>query len=221
MKSPKIEPKASTIYPETQPVPAQGSAPKAQAVGDSFTQKAADHYQGLVNGKAECIEGGVISEMYYASRDGTRVRPDAYEAIQDILRGIMDMDTREIPPTDTIGDIPYVPDLDKDILKGKTAFEYQHFEPVVERYAALEKTLVAMANVAQMNLEPDKMCQMSTDEIRYLKAYAKKIEEALFNCRSELRLAKQYHTQELLAAQEAAAAEAAKGDAVDEDLESI
>lgn len=222
MNSTKIDPKASVIVPESTPTAhAQANAPKAQSLGDSYAASASNPYKGLLDGKAESIDGGVISEMYYASSEGPRVRRDAYDAIQDILRGIMDTDTREIPPTDINGDIPYVPDLHEDILKGKLACKSYEYDAVIERYVALEKTLVAMANTANASLVPNNMCNLSTDEIRYLKSYCKKIEEALFECRREMGLAKKAQLHELEAEEKAAAIEAAKEDDLDPDLEGI
>ncbi len=222
MKSAKIDPKASAILPENTPkAPAQACVPKAQSVGDAYCASAANPYKGLLGGKAECIEGGVLSEMYYASSEGPRVRRDAYDAIQDILRGIMDTDTRELPPTDINGDIPYVPELHKDILKGKLSCKSYEYDAVIQRYAALEKTLVAMANTAYASLDPANSWAMNADEIRSLKSYCKKIEEALFDCRREMGLAKKAQLHELEAEQKAAALEAAKEDDLDPDLEGI
>lgn len=222
MNSTKIDPKASVIVPQdASTAPAKANAAKAQSVNDGYAAAASNPYKGLVDGKAECIDGGVISEMYYASSEGPRVRRDAYDAIQDILRGIMDTDTRELPPTDINGDIPYVPKLGEDILKGKLACKSYEFDAVIERYVALEKTLVAMANTAHASLDPDNMCNLTSDEIRYLKSYCKKIEESLFECRREMTLAKKYQLHELEAERKAAAIEAAKEDALDPDLEGI
>lgn len=184
--------KVSSITPAAaseQPTPKKTQTSK---VKDAYTPSSADAYKSLVNGqfKAESLEGGVLSEMAEASSEERSVRTDYYSQIQNLLGTFLVGETRSRPAQDTGGDIPHVPDLEKEILKGTTLHE--HMEPVVERYAALEKVLIVMYDDLRLSLHPRNMSSMTASEIRSLNQYKEKLVASLRECRAQLRLSREY-----------------------------
>ena len=166
----------------------EATGPKAQSVkgaDDAYNASSPDAYKDLIKGnfKAEPINGGVLGEMAEASSEPARRGNDYYGQIQDLIGSLM-MDGGNIPAEDTVGNIPYVPDLEKDILDGTTLHE--HMEPVVERYGALEKVLITMYDNLRIALHPNNSYRMSVGEISSMNAYREALEEALRDCRFQL-----------------------------------
>ncbi len=180
-------PKVSYVKPSPADEHAQNKAQEAK--GDVYSSGSADNYKNLIKGefKAEAIDGGVISEMYDAASGKRTVKRDYYSQMQNLIGGLMVGEARERPAYDCVGNIPYVPDLEKDILRHTCLHE--NMKPVVERYAALEKVLITMYDNLRVALHPTKMSQMTASEIRSLQAYAKKLKKTLAYCRSQLSLA--------------------------------
>jgi len=166
-------------------------AQKADGPGDAYQTSSSDAYKNLINGglKAEAIDGGVLSEMAEASSHPTRVKNDYYSQMQDLIGTLM-VGEAHTPAQDTVGNIPYVPDLEKDILDGTTLHE--HMEPIVERYGALEKVLITMYDNVRIALHPTNSSRMTSSEIRSLNAYRDALEEAISECRAQLEKAHEY-----------------------------
>jgi hypothetical protein len=160
-------------------------AQKANGADDAYNASSPDAYKDLIKGnfKAEPINGGVLGEMAEASSKPSRRKNDHYSQMQDLI-GTLVVGEARTPAQDTVGNIPYVPDLEKDILDGTTLHE--HMEPVVERYGALEKVLITMYDNLRIALHPNNSYRMSSSEIRSMNAYREALEEALRDCRFQL-----------------------------------
>ncbi|MFH1830959.1 MAG: hypothetical protein ABH871_09325 [Pseudomonadota bacterium] len=201
-------PKVSYVTPSPADEPTKT---KAQTVeGDAYSSGLSNTYNSLINGKpkAESIDGGVINEMYEASSKQGARKNDYHSHMQNLIGSLMIGEARERPAYDTVGNIPYVPDLQGDILKN-TAM-HKNMKPIVERYAALEKVLITMFDNLRVTLHPSKMSQMTASEIRSLRSYAKKLNATLGECRTELKMAHQIYQQQIKEAQALAAEEAAE-----------
>lgn len=170
----------------------KGKTQHAKGSQDSYKACSGDAYESLINGqfKAEALNGGVLSEMAEASREDSEVRTDYHSQIQALLGNLLIGEARSRPAQDTRGDVPHVPDLEKEILRGTTLHE--HMEPIVERYAALEKVLIVMYDNLKISLHPRNMASMTASEIRSLNQYKEKLVESLRECRDQLKLSRRY-----------------------------
>lgn len=184
--------KVSTIKPSQDDLAFDPKAQKSGAPEDVYKSSSPDSYKDLIKGnfKAESIDGGVLSEMADASVEELSVRNDYHSQMQDLIGSLMVGETRSRPAADTVGNIPYVPDLHKDILRGTDL--HMHMEPVVARYAALEHVLIGMYDTLRMALHPRNMHTMTASEIHSLKQYEAKLEDTLRECRFQLEKAHEY-----------------------------
>ncbi len=178
------------------------NVPKAQDVSvDSEAQGSSDVYQAtdgdsfksLIDGNPKAIASGVIAEMYDAASNTPQEQADYYEKMQDFMGNFIVGDNAASwkAPEDSIGDVPYIPDLQKDILS-LDVDTVEAMEPVVARYAALETVLEEMMDAATSAMHPSMMSQMSASEFRSLEAYRRKIEESLAECRLQRNRAERY-----------------------------
>lgn len=109
-----------------------------------------------------------------------RQHPVRYDMIQSILGGMtpnmnVDMD-------DFIIDVPHIKDVSK-----ANPFQFNDMEPVVERYAGVEKMLLAqMAEVKKM-LNPKNMSRLSAPEVANLRGRLDKIGDRLGFCKQQLQ----------------------------------
>jgi len=181
--------KVSTVKPSEASQPFDPKAQKSGGPKDVFENASPDAYKGLVKGnfKAEPIDGGVLGEMAEASVEPRRVSQSRYDQMQDLIGSLMCDEGGSASPADTVGNIPYVPNLHDDILKGTNLI--QNMKPVVERYAALEQVLIAMYDNLRAALSPRNAWSMSVSEINSLKRYKAKLEETLADCRFQLKQA--------------------------------
>lgn len=204
--------KVSTVAPaKTGTNESPQKAATTAAPADQFEAAKANSYQSLVSGgsaKAECINGGVISEMAQADNQVQYAKPTHYNGIQAILSDLSVGNVRECGPCDTHGDIPSVPDLEQDILK--RTYNFNNMEPIVRKYQALEKTLTAMAITAEKGLSPSNMSTMTANEYEDLRSYLKEIQSRLATCRKELIKSKDLYQDQLV--REAEKAEKAKAE---------
>lgn len=186
--------KTNTTYKVPSIKPSQAEEkfkPKAQKLGgsgDAYKTGSSNAYKGLLDGKAkaEALNGGVLSEMAEAeaSENSYERRTDSHSQMQDFLGNFMLGDSRSRPASDTQGNIPQVPDLQRDILD-RTNLE-ENMGPVVARYAALEKTLIMLYDTARLAIHPRNMDSMSASELRSLQQYEDKLEDTLRECREQL-----------------------------------
>jgi hypothetical protein len=139
--------------------------------------------------------------MYNADSQTSTVNIDYYSRVQQMLGGLMPGEVTERKPQDYFGKIPYVPDLQNDILKDTSEF-HDNMEPVVERYAGLEKVLVSMYNEVNKALRPSRMSEFSAGQLRSLKSYRAKLDEQLATCREQLSLSQKYLRAEIARARE-------------------
>ncbi|MBN1282304.1 MAG: hypothetical protein JXA24_00845 [Proteobacteria bacterium] len=193
MTKTNIVPKISyvdTKAPKPQEIPSKGKAEKA---GDIYESADKDAYKALLDGnpKAECIDGGVLSEMFDAASQVPQRRPGYYEGMQNLLGSMMIGSASWKPAQDTVGDIPYVPDLQKDIVSVNPN-TVTTMEPVVQRYAGLEKVLTKMIDIATDSMHPNNMSKMTAEEFRSLDAYKRKLIETLAECRIQKARAERY-----------------------------
>jgi len=183
--------KVSSVKPLPKDEAFDPKAQKATGAKDAYQASSPDAYKDLIKGnfKAEAIDGGVLSEMAEASSQPQRVKSDYYSQMQDLIGTLMVGEART-PAQDTVGNIPYVPDLEKDILDGTTLHE--HMEPIVERYGALEKVLITMYDNVRIALHPTNSSRMTSSEIRSMNAYRDALEDAIRECRTQLEKAHEY-----------------------------
>lgn len=187
----KITPKVSYIepsVPKAQDVSVDG---EAQGSSDVYQASDGDSFNSLINGNPKAIAGGVIEEMYNAASNTPQRNVSQYKKMQGFMDNFIVGDAYWKAPQDTMGDIPYVPDLQKDILSIGVD-SVMTMEPVVARYAALEIVLEKMIEAATSAMNPNLMSQMSGSEFRSLEAYRRKIEESLGECRLQRDRAERY-----------------------------
>ena len=189
--------KVSTIKPSAAEEKVDFKSQQANGPEDAYKSTSADAYKDLINGnfKAEPINGGVLSEMADASHKERRLKRDYHSQMQNVIGSLMMGDARQTPASDTVGDIPYVPKLEEDIFKGTSL--HKHMEPIVQRYAALEKVLISMYDNLRVSLHPTRTCNMTSFEIRSLYSYKEKLKEALGACRTQLGRAHDYYQKQL------------------------
>jgi len=185
--------KVSYVKPDAFEKPKASNEAKAQAATDVYKSSDADAYKSLIGGnvKAESFEGGVLEEMFDAASNVPQQRQGYYDRMQDFLGTMMVGDARWKAPQDTVGDIPYVPDLHKDILKYDVE-KAKMMEPVVERYSALKKVLSDMIDVATASLHSRNMSKMTASEYRSMEAYRRKLKLTLRECNIQMERAEEY-----------------------------
>lgn len=183
--------KVSSVKPLPKDEAPDPKAKAAKGTGDAYETSSPDAYKDLIKGnfKADALDGGVLSEMAEASSKQTRAKGDYYSQMQDLIGTLMVGEART-PAQDTVGNIPYVPDLEKDILDGTTL--HDNMEPVVERYGALEKVLITMYDNVRIALHPTNSSRMTSSEIRTMNAYRDALEDAIRECRFQLGKAHEY-----------------------------
>lgn len=184
--------KSSSVTPPKANEEQKPKAQTAEKAQDAYKAASPDAYKGLLSGsyKAESLEGGCLNEMR-EYEDGTksyRYTPTYDQHIQNLISSRMLGPTRKYPARDTLGNIPRVPNLQKDILSltkiedGNTPY-VDLMENVVDRYSALEKVLVTMYNNLLIALDSRNSWRMTAGEIREMISYKDKLGEALNYCR--------------------------------------
>ncbi|MFA4973724.1 MAG: hypothetical protein WC683_14025 [bacterium] len=166
---------------------------KVQKSGDAYQAADGDSFKSLIDGNPKAIASGVIAEMYEAASNTPQEQADYYEKMQDFMGNFIVGDNAASwkAPEDSVGDVPYVPDLHEDILSVDPD-SVMTMEPVVARYAALEIVLKEMIDAVTSAMHPSMMSQMSASEFRSLEAYKRKIEETLGECRLQRDRAERY-----------------------------
>jgi hypothetical protein len=178
-------PKVSYVTPVASEDPSAPATAKAQSLDDSYGTSDADvsKYKGLVAGshaKAEPIDGGVLSEMANAESNEPQRAQTHFERIQQVLAGLIPARGDIQSLQDKLTAIPYVPDLDKDFSELP-----EHMEPIVQRYAALEKVLMAMSRQIKVARKPKHSYALSPAEVRSLNRYQKRLNAAIADCQRE------------------------------------
>lgn len=189
-KTSQIDPKVSTVGHKNQgPEDHPDTASKASAVGDAFALKGSDHYKGLVEGRN--MKASELEELSEAVNSPQSKR--CQDPIQALLGNLMIGEARERRPSALDHEMPYVPDLQKDILNKVPDIG---LKPVVQRYAGLEKVIMALIQETEKSLHPSNMSRMKTGEIRALRSYREALELNLRECRQQLDKARhQYKLQ--------------------------
>jgi hypothetical protein len=209
MTKTSFDPKISYITPSNASSPVSEKDKSAFKSSDAFVTAKKSKYQTLLSGnhpKGDSIDPGVINEMQNAEQQVAAAPVSAYEQTQYLIGGLMVGEVLEKYPMDYLDNIPNVPNI-KDIVSETSAF-HDNNEPIVQRYAALEKVIVAMYSENNRALAPQLMCQYTAPELRALQAYRGKLDETLSYCREQLGLAKGYLRNQI-ERQEKAAADAA------------
>jgi hypothetical protein len=140
------------------------SSKKKSAITDTYSAQKTNGYRKVVEG---------------------RQHPARYEAIQDIMSSMMP--ERRVETEDYIVDIPHIVDVFK-----QNPFQYKDMEPVVQRYAAVEKALLAQMAEIRGFLNPDNMSSFSAGQITNLQERLEKVEERLGFCRQQQEQAQIY-----------------------------
>ena len=191
----KIDPKVSIIRPEDNRV-REDAKTKASAASDAYAAQTSDQYKNLVEGNPKASDLGEFDQ----SQNGPRRRPQ--DPIQALLGGFMIGEARERHPSIYDHEMPYVPDLKRDIFK-KDPTRHKNMQPVVKRYAALEKVIKTLIRETDKSLDRRNMARMKTGEIRALRAYSEALRHTLRKCRQQLDTARHFYELEKLREREA------------------
>ena len=189
----KIDPKVSTISPENQEKrgPEHPSAnEKAFTAGDKYTAGSADGYKGLVDGKPKASGLGDLNSTLNNNPAPPQDRTQILLVRLMGLRG----DYEGGPSPDDFEPVN-VPDLEREILKVVPG-QYKNMKPVVQRYTGLKKVIRALKGKAKESLR-NHSWQMSSGQIRALRAHYKDLERRLWKCQEQLDLARQFHRWEI------------------------
>lgn len=186
-----LNPKVSSYKSESQGTAASVKAAKAETSNnDNYVKSTPSKYKGLITGfKAE--EDSLIEQMLDADEQMSAVSKDP---MQDLIGYLMMDDSGASPNASTDFEIPNVPDFHRDVLSigiqsGMLAY--------VTKYQGLEKTIVKLKNENSKALDPKSSAYMTADEIKSLKDYSEQLEQALLNCRIQLKEATYYYNWEL------------------------
>ena len=163
-----LDPKHTTIRPD-----GGDTKPKAQSTSTESTPAAQDTYT---------VDQGRSYRLIVEGR-----KPAGHhQAIQGILNTL----TME-PAPQIEHELPYVPDLEKDIFAADGE-RHNDMKPVVMRYVGLEKIFMAQLFEVRETLKPINMSQLKAGEIEDLRKQEKNLEKALFECRQQLDKARLY-----------------------------
>jgi hypothetical protein len=143
------------------------------AVEDTDTSNKQDTYSAeTTNGYRRMVNG--------------RMDPVRYEAIQGILGNLLPE-----PQAPVAHYIPNVPTLE-DIFKA-SPYQYRDMKPVLDRYLALEKMILAQIAENKRILNPKNMTALSAPELANLKGYEKDLEKQLLKCREQIDQSEIYY----------------------------
>jgi hypothetical protein len=207
MAKTEFKPKLTTIRPNENRVnkgEENSKAAKVNKAADGYAAASADKYKSLLGGSsAKAAELADLSSVINATPRNRRPS----DPIQDILGSmLMGESAMATGPNVFEHEMPHVPDLEGELFREDPERIYNML-PVVQRYAALEKTIQELLWSNEAQLHPRYMSRMGTDEIDTLKVYGEALVNALRECRDELNLARTYYDWQLQD-EKAAAAEA-------------
>lgn len=157
---------------------------------DLYAAASPNRYEGLIKGHPKAPAGTIGK--------AARLREDPIQAlIGDLMMG----DDSPGAPSASDFELPYVPEFQGDIIRKAGDID---MAGVVERYAALEKTYVALLEQTEGSLDPSRATQFTASELRSLMDHREDLELGLFNVRRQLGKARYYAVWQEKAGEEAA-----------------
>lgn len=160
---------------------------------DTYSASGVDPYKQLISGKMKAIDTPIGEMLGVMDRQTVKRRRDPY---QTLIGNLMMGDAEDNSPSPADFELPYVPDLEREIFRLDPQRQYD-MKPLVERYEQQAKMITRLLTEVDKRLEPSEMYRIRDKEIESLQDHRKDLVNLLSRCRKELGKAKFYYDWEL------------------------